>query len=172
MREVPSCAKIPSTVYSGASMTATHTDTLPHWDLSNVYPGLDSDAFQRDVDELVRLLDDLDRYLDEHHVSRAENGAAEHGAGTVDAAALGEVVAGVLDRSNALYTLAGVLNVYVRSFVTTDSYNAEAKRWLSRLEQLLVRLRRQSTRFDGWLGAHGDALPGILAGSPTAAAHA
>src|SRR5713101_7886860 len=48
-----------------ATMTTTEKveEALPHWDLSNVYPGLESDHFQRDVDELNRQLDELDVFL-------------------------------------------------------------------------------------------------------------
>ena len=40
----------------------------PHWDLSNVYPGLESEAFVQAVNELQVKLDDLDAYLETHQI--------------------------------------------------------------------------------------------------------
>jgi pepF/M3 family oligoendopeptidase len=56
---------------------------------------------------------------------------------------------------------------YIFSFVTTDSYNTTAKRAMSELDMLRVRLERQEVLFQGWLGmlVEGDseALSGVLA---------
>ena len=139
---------------------------LPHWDLSNVYPSLASPEFQSAVDELNQQLDALDAYLDAQGIARAAEPAA------LDGAALAPLVSGYLDRMNAALRLSLTLGFYVRSFVTTDSYNTDARRWQSRLEQSSVRLRQQGTRFDGWLGQHAAALPALLAEGGTAAEHA
>ena len=147
-------------------MTTLETvqETLPHWDLSNVYPSLEAEAFQRDVTALNRQLDDLDAFLNAHHVAR--------GATPVSAGELKSAVDGYLERTNAALTLSGTLGAYVRSFVTTDSYNSAARRWLSLLEQSSVRLRQQGTRFDGWLGDNAAGLPALLAQPGPGQAHA
>jgi pepF/M3 family oligoendopeptidase len=139
-------------------------EALPHWDLSNVYPGLDTEQFQRDVDELNRQLDELDAFLDAHQIAR--------GNPLPEAPALRSAVDGYLERTNAVLELSGTLGAYVRSFVTTDSYNTAARRWLSRLEQSSVRLRQQGTRFDGWLGDNDAGLPALLAQPGPAQEHA
>ncbi len=139
-------------------------EALPHWDLSNVYPSLDSAEFQQAVDELNRRLDDLDKFLDARQIARGSPPQAP--------AALRDAVEGYLERANAALELNGTLGAYVRSFVTTDSYNAAARRWLSRLEQSSVRLSQQGTRFDGWLGDNAAGLPGLLAELGPAQAHA
>ncbi len=137
---------------------------LPHWDLTNVYPGLDSAEFQQAVDELNRRLDELDQFLDAHEIARGLPPQA--------AAALRAAVDGYLERANAVLELSSTLGDYTRSFVTTDSYNTAARRWLSLLEQCSVRLRQQGTRFDGWLGDNASGLPGLLAQPGPAQAHA
>lgn len=139
---------------------------LLHWDLSNVYPALASPEFQSAVDDLHQQIDALDAYLDANHIQRADRPAA------LDGAALAPIVNGYLDRMNAALRLSLTLGFYVRSFVTTDSYNTEARRWQSRLEQSSVRLRQQGTRFDGWLGQHAGALPALLAQGGAVAEHA
>jgi pepF/M3 family oligoendopeptidase len=147
-------------------MTTTEkaATALPHWDLSNVYPSLESEPFQRDVARLSQQLDALDEFLNAHAIARSH--------APLDPAALKAAVEGYLERTNAVLELNGTLGAYVRSFVTTDSYNTEARRWLSLLEQSGVRLRQQGTRFDGWLGDNAAGLPALLAEPGPAQAHA
>ena len=117
---------------------------LPHWDLSNVYSGLESKDFKETVSRLKADLDQTDDYLLEHGISR--DGARPH-----DAEQLAEIIGGYLDRMNDLLRLSGTLNPYVHSFVSTDSYNTTAKRLESELDKLGVRLERQGVLFQGWL---------------------
>src|SRR5258708_18433735 len=135
------------------AMIETVQEALPHWDLSNVYASLEAEAFQHDVDELNRQLDECDDFLNAHGIAR---GHAPQAAADLQAA-----VDGYLGRTNTVLTLSGTLGAYVRSFVTTDSYNSAARRWLSLLEQSSVRLRQQGTRFDGWLGDNAAGLPAL-----------
>ena len=51
-------------------MTTLELEVLPRWDLSNVYPDLESDKFRKAVSDLNRQVDQLDSYLDENHISR------------------------------------------------------------------------------------------------------
>jgi len=117
---------------------------LPHWDLSNVYPGLESREFTDAVSEAKAKLDDMDEYLSKYQISRA-------GARPGGAKELAEVISGFLPRMNDLIRLFGTLEPYVHSFVSTDSYNTTAKRLESELEVLGVRLERQGVFFQGWL---------------------
>jgi pepF/M3 family oligoendopeptidase len=151
---------------------AAAAEALPHWDLSNVFPSLDSEEFKQTVADAGRQLDALEAYLDQHRVARAANGASGGGLAPLGAPALAAVVNGVLERLNALLRDWGTVQAYVRSFVTTDSYNDAARRWLSRLEQSSVRLRRAQVRFQGWLGVHAALLPEVLAQPGLAQEHA
>jgi len=140
---------------------------LPHWDLSNVYPALDDLAFKQDVNKLNTLLDDLDQYMTDKKVAKggAISGPAED---------LAEIAAGYLDRMNALLRLYHTLRAYLVSFISTDSYNAEAKRIMSELEMLRVRLSRQGVLFQGWIGAISQdlqLLPDMLARGGSPAGH-
>jgi pepF/M3 family oligoendopeptidase len=128
---------------------------LPHWDVSNIYPGLETEEFQQAVDDLNRRLDELDSFLEAHQIGR--------GKPPLEPGALKQAVDGYLERTNAVWELSSTLGGYVRSFVTTDSYNNTARRWLSKLEQSGVRLRQQGTRFEGWLGENAAGLPALLA---------
>ena len=118
---------------------------LPHWDLSNVYPGLDSHEFRSDTGQIKGQLEDLDQYL-------AANQIAKGGPIPQDPAVLAETVAGYLDRMNAIQRLGGTLRAYVSSFVSTDSYNNAARKLMSELEPLMVQIQRQEVQFYGWIG--------------------
>jgi oligoendopeptidase F len=117
---------------------------LPHWDLANVYPGLESQEFTDAVGEAKAKLDDMDEYLSKHQISRT--GAKPDGSKE-----LAEIISGFLRRMNDLIQLFGTLEPFVHSFVSTDSYNTTAKRLESELEVLGVRLERQGVFFQGWL---------------------
>ena len=148
--------------------TATNLGPLPHWDLSNVYPGLESEPFTQAVGDLRARLDDLDQYLTDHQIAGASGDAqAATGAGP-----LGQVIGGYLDRMNAALVLFRTLHAYVTSFVATDSYNAAARRRLSELEQSGVRLRRQDIMFRSWLGRNAGQLPQVLEYPGSAQSHA
>jgi pepF/M3 family oligoendopeptidase len=121
------------------------SEPLPHWDLSNVYPGLESEAFRQDVRRARELLGEMDGYLMAHQIGR---GAAYRG----EPAALAEVVAGYLDRMNEILRRVDTLRAYVQAFVTTDSYDDVARRILSEVEPLQVHAERQEMRFRGWMG--------------------
>jgi len=130
---------------------------LPRWDLSNVYPGLESAELAQAVETLKAKLDALDEFLDAHQISRATASAA------LTREDIGQVVGDYLDLMNANLKLFGTVRVYISTFVTTDSYNSLAKRKQSELDPLNVRLQRQDVRFQGWLGGLGEALPQMLA---------
>jgi pepF/M3 family oligoendopeptidase len=118
---------------------------LPHWDLSNVYPALDDRKFKKDVKKVQGLLDDLDQFMTDKKIAKG-------GLVAGPAVDLSEMARGYLDRMNALLRLYGTLRAYVSSFIETDSYNTEAKRIMSELEMLRVRLKRQGVLFQGWIG--------------------
>ncbi|MDX1314924.1 MAG: hypothetical protein R3356_05430, partial [Eudoraea sp.] len=126
--------------------TKTNLGPLPHWDLTNVYQSLDGRDFQEDVKKVNQLIDDLDQYIDENNISRI-------GVTTESVVDLAKRTSGYLDRMNALLRLYQTLQAYVLSFITTDSYNSEAKRIMSELDTLSVRIKHQKVLFQGWLGS-------------------
>jgi pepF/M3 family oligoendopeptidase len=138
-------------------MTASTTLALPHWDLSNIYPGLDAQSFVDDVQQLGSLLQEI-----EDAFPREDSQVAN----------LADWVGEMINRLNAAVTLSATLSAYIRAFVTTDSYNALAKRRMSELEQVNTRLVNSQTRFQALLGRHSDDLERVIAGNKTSAEHA
>jgi oligoendopeptidase F len=107
---------------------------VPRWDLSNVYPGLESDQFEAAVQDLKTQLDELDAYTQAHRIGKSENGPVQ---GNTDE--LARVLADYLDKTNRILRLYATLNAYIFSFTSTDSYNQTARRLDSELDQLAVR---------------------------------
>jgi pepF/M3 family oligoendopeptidase len=140
---------------------------LPRWDLSNVYPALESEQFSRAFADLKVQIDALDTYLAEHKISKAT--ADKSKTSTKEAK---PAIDGYLTLTNAAYRLFSTLNAYVASYVTTDSYNTLSKRLESELEMVGVRLRKQEVLFRGWIGITMDVLPSVLAQEGVAKSHA
>lgn len=126
-------------------MTESSIGPVPHWDLSNVYPGLDSAEFKQAMERFKAQLDELDGYVAAHHISRAA-------VIDDDPAALAQTIGGYLERMNAVIRLSSTLHSYIHSFVSTDSYNALARRLNSELDAISVRLERIDMLFRGWIG--------------------
>ncbi len=137
--------------------------TPPHWDLSNVYPGLDSQAFKADFGTLQERIDDIRLVFDERTVGIDA---------TTDAATLAALVGDLVNKFNAALTLAFTINAYIYSFVSTDSFNTRAKKLLSEYEQIEVSLRKQQVRFRSLVGRNAVRLPEVLNKNGSAQTHA
>lgn len=149
-----------------AKVAAKNLGDVPRWDLSNVYPGLDSIQFEAAVEDAKSLLDEIDEYQKAHKVEKREGGPAQ---GNTDE--LARVLSDLVDKMNRIRRLYGTLNAYVASFTTTDSFNKEARRIESELELLGVRLRKQEVDFRAWVGGMDAQLPDLVAKPGTLADH-
>jgi pepF/M3 family oligoendopeptidase len=137
-------------------------EKLPHWDLSNVYSGLEADDYRRDFQRLETSLTELERLFDEQNVRRLPDGPS---AGEPPAAQLGETLTNILGAVNELSRLAETLSAYVYAFYSTDSFNAIAAREVSKLDLLGVRRSQLAVRLQGWIGSLAPRLDGLIAGN-------
>jgi pepF/M3 family oligoendopeptidase len=135
------------------------TTAAPRWDMTNVYPALDSPEFRNDFDRYDAALTEFEGFLDAEGIRRLPDPP-----GAVDDALLArtERLIGLL---NDLSMLGGRLNGYVNTFITTDSYNNEAAGERSKLMKLGVRLESASTRVTAWLGSLAALHDGLAARS-------
>ena len=136
---------------------------LPHWDLSNVYPALESDELKRDIAQLKHDLDALQAFADAHQIRK--------GAPAQEDDAAQAALNGYLDLANDLLKRFGTVRAYLHSFISTDSYNQTARKMMSEVDPLGVQLSQIDTRFTGWIGDTRDALPRLTT-QGTAKAHA
>ena len=134
---------------------------LPHWDLSNVYPGLESPQFSAAISEMQRQTDALEQFLN----ATTSTPTADPTADPTDLpATLGESV----DRFNALLELARTLYSYIYSFTSTDSRDTVAMKKMSEFDQLQVRIQNLHTQWQAWIGRLGPDLEAAIAANPTA----
>jgi pepF/M3 family oligoendopeptidase len=144
------------------------SESLPHWDVSNVYPGLASAEFKQAMAQLKDQVADLDEYLSAQQI-------AGGGAVPTEPAELADAISGYLERMNAIVGLSTTLRFYIAAFVTTDSYNNVARRSMSELEPMIVHAERQEVLFRGWIGTvaeQADLLQAALALDGPAREHA
>lgn len=144
------------------TVSTTAAAALPRWDVSGIFPGLDSPEFEEalgaardDIDELARLFDEL-----------GIGGGAAPGAGNDTPQNLDEV----LHRLNAALEAVWVVGAYVYAFVSTDSRDDAAQARLSELRQHEVLLTKLETRFTAWVGTF--AVRDLVGSSEVARAHA
>lgn len=141
------------------------TDALPRWDLSNVYAGLESP-------ELAQALAQVTEQLNEMEAFFAASGIGAETAAVNGTATLTTSLTGALERFNALYAHAFTVRAYLWSFITTDSFNATAKKLFSQFQISGVRMEQLFTQFQGWLGSVAAHLPAVLEQPGVAREHA
>jgi pepF/M3 family oligoendopeptidase len=146
-------------------MTDT-TDVLPHWDLSNVYPGLDSPEFVTSFQEAVGLIDALEAYLDRNQINRDSDHSSQ------DLSTLSSHLSALIEMLNSSFKLVHTLNNYVYCYITTDSYNSLAAQQYSKIQAQLVRLLQTEKVIAGWLGSLGARLDEIISNFPEIEAYA
>lgn len=132
--------------------------SLPRWDLTNVYPGLDSAEYCAANADVKQQIAGLERFL-----------AANT---TTPAADVSVPLAESVDLFNCLFTLQHTINSYIYSFVSTDSRNTDARKKMSEFNQLQAQIQNLDTLWQAWVGRMGSQLEQAIATDPTLQAHA
>lgn len=118
---------------------------LPHWDLTEIYPSLESLEFERGSARVGNEIRVLEQFFDTHNIARIENAVTDaHTVETFDQ---------VTTQYNATLESYITLSAYIASFVATDSRNALAQAKHSALQQHSVILSKLGTRLTAWLGS-------------------
>jgi oligoendopeptidase F len=123
--------------------TAVETNELPRWDLSALFPGLDSPEFAEGFARLLSGIDDLAQIFDEVGVSAAA-GRTE----TVPLADFERVLNALNDVANRLESMGS----YLYGCISTDSRNELAQARYSQFQERAVALDKLQTRFTAWVG--------------------
>jgi pepF/M3 family oligoendopeptidase len=121
--------------------------SVPRWDMTNVYPSLESKEFKNALKKYKSLLDDMEVFFKK--ASKADS--------KTEAKKLGKLLGESVDRFNELFNLSGTIEPYIYSFVSTDSRNKDAMRILSEFEQMSVQASVLNTKFKAWVGKLGKA---------------
>lgn len=136
--------------------------TLPHWNMSVIYPDLASPEFKAGFQAVVASVDRLTELFDTHGI-----GSERPNQATSPNSAIFETI---LETYNQVLSETYTHSTYVYSFVSTNSRDAQAQAAYSEIEQVSVRLEILGTRLTVWLGALD--VENLITRSPLAATHA
>ena len=146
---------------TGRGMLSSELSGLPHWDMSTVFPSLESAEFVEAFDAGIRAIGALGVLFDAHDVRRRLDSGVD--AGFVQA------YDEVTTHLNALQERMRVLGSYLGCFTATDARNDLARSRQSELSTQSVQLSKLYTRYAAWVGTtDADAL---IAASQVAAQH-
>lgn len=135
---------------------------LPHWNLTNIFPGLETAPFQESVAALKRDLTKLEAVFDAGEIMLRATPPA------LDATTI-ERFETALAQLNEVSTHFHLLRTHLLSHISTDSRNTAAQQRLSELQQQQMRRQKLQTRFTAWIGSLD--VDGLLARSELAREH-
>src|SRR5512135_350463 len=139
------------------------TISAPRWDLSNVYPSLESKEFKAAVEDYKKQVAALERFF-KNKLSKAD--------AKTKAKDLAPLVGKAIDQINKIQTLSATIVPFIYSYVSTDSHNKVAMKTLSEFEQASLPMNQLMTRFKAWLGKIAPKLDQVIQNNKSAAAHA
>jgi len=159
---VRECAPCFGTRYSRRMLNA-ESPTPPRWNLSNIFPALDSAELRAAIARCEAELSALEGFMDRCGISRTAVAPSDAAQAALE---------GYLAHVNQLLAHYRTIRAYVFAHVAGDAFDLLARRLLSEIEPLGVRLRQIDVRFSGWIGQLADALPTLIANSAPARDHA
>ena len=119
------------------------TDSLPHWQLQSIFPGIESEAYRSARSDLREAVEDFASFLEEHEIEDGPPLAAD---------GVGDVLEKLLRRLDHLYTLHGDVNAFLYGFISTNAFDDEARTEESSLKPLQSRMSSLAKRATAWLG--------------------
>ncbi len=139
------------------------TISAPHWDLTNVYPSLESKEFKAAVEDYKKQVASFGKFF-KNKLSKAgpKSKARE----------LAPLIGEAIDRINKIQTLSSTIFPYIYSFVTTNSRDKVAMKTLSEMEQASLPMSQLFTQFTAWVGVNSKKLGDVVKLNPSAKAHA
>ncbi len=119
--------------------------TLPHWDMTVVYPSLESDEFQSGFRAALQAIDELAALFDQHHIGLQEPKPLDD--------TTTQTFETIARRYNEMLESFVTTTAYISSFVSTNSRDETAQARQSELRMHSVKLSMLGTRFTAWLGS-------------------
>jgi oligoendopeptidase F len=138
------------------------TTPAPHWDVSNIYPSLESEEFKAALEDYKKQVAALEKFFkNKLRKANAKSKAKE----------LAPLVGQAIERINKIQTLASTIVPFIEAFVTTDSRDKVANRALSEFEQASLPMRKLEVLFEAWVGKIAPKLDKVVKANKSAAAH-
>jgi pepF/M3 family oligoendopeptidase len=138
------------------------TISAPRWDLSNVYPSLESDEFKAAVDDYKKQVATFEKFF-KTKLRKTDS--------KTKAKDLAPLVGKAIDQINSIQTLSATIAPFIYSYVTTDSRNKVATKTLSEFEQASLPMNQLMTQFTAWLGKIAPKLDKVVTNNKSAKAH-
>ena len=134
------------------------TISAPHWDLTNVYPSLESKEFKAAVEDYKKQVASFGKFF-KNKLSKAgpKSKARE----------LAPLIGEAIDRINKIQTLSSTIFPYIYSFVTTNSRDKVAMKTLSEMEQASLPMSQLFTQFTAWVGVNSKKLGDVVKLNPS-----
>jgi oligoendopeptidase F len=139
------------------------TVSAPRWDLSNVYPSLESKEFKAAVDDYKKQVAALEKFF-KNKLSKATAKTKSND--------LAPLVGKAIDQINKIQTLSATIVPFIYSYVTTDSRDKAAMKALSEFEQASLPMNQLMTQFTAWLGRLAPKLDQVIKSNKSSTAHA
>jgi oligoendopeptidase F len=139
------------------------TISAPRWDLSNVYPSLESREFKAAVEDYKKQVAALEKFF-KNKLSKADT--------KTKVKDLAPLVGKAIDQINKIQTLSATIVPFIYSYVSTNSRDKVAMKTLSEFEQASLPMNQLMTRFKAWLGSVEPKLDKVIHNNKSAAAHA
>lgn len=131
----------------------------PKWDMTVVFPSLESAEFKAAAQKLQQLTEGLEKLLDDLRVSDTAPASQE------DGAKFDQVLENYDQLANLFETVLG----YVYAFVTTDATNDLAQSVLGSFQPLEASFNKNRQRLLAWVGTRDEQV--LLNGSKSGAGH-
>lgn len=130
------------------------TESIPRWDLNNIYTDLDDPKLAEDQTTLsgeIKAFTDL-----------LENELLPVGEVSAQPELLSNLLGKAVDLLNQIYVRGQTIGAYLAALTSTDSYNKAAEQLQSKFYIDLLPLNNANVRFTAWLGKIADQLPAAL----------
>lgn len=137
--------------------------SIPRWDLTSIYPSLESKEFKAAVADYKKQVAAFEKFFG----NKLKKTDARTRAGE-----LAPLIGQAIDRINKIQTLSATIVPYIHAYVTTDSRDKLALRTLSEFEQASLPMSQIFTQFQAWLGKIAPKLDKAIKANKSAAAHA
>ncbi|MGA7192190.1 MAG: hypothetical protein WBW94_01075, partial [Anaerolineales bacterium] len=96
--------------------------SAPHWDVSNIYPSLESKEYQAAVKDYKKQVAALEKFFNNKLSKMDAKSKAKE---------LAPLVGQAIDRINKIQMLASTIMPFIYAYVTTDSRDKTANRAMS-----------------------------------------
>ena len=134
-----------------------NTNTIPRWDLSSIYPGIDSDEYRQALKDYQSAMDDVSSLLDTaDSLTKTAN----------DSFDFATWLSKYLECKNKVHALARTLHAFAYILYSTDTTNTAFLNNITTVEKMGLKVEEQDLRFSRLLLAHQTSLPDFYSRFP------